>query len=209
VRARVTPATAGLTAAQKATMKSDVTAAIEASIEHYGIGETIVYHRLLADIMAIEGIYDVELDVYPTGAAANGRVNLAPSPIARRPKVQTADVVIRGALVALDFTVTFNFVGDPIGDPDTLVSEVKSDLVQKLATILTKPGLGSITPTKLEAELTAVTGTTYTVQQVAYKAELLEDGLRVLQNDITIDLAGDQQPWVRGVTANKTTGVST
>lgn len=202
VLAAVTPATAGLTAARKQQLKDEVAAVITTAIDRYGIGETVVYNKLVGEIMTVDGVYDVVVDVFPASGSAPGRANLPPSPSDRRPKLATPpDVTVRGALVALDLSVQIDFKpGEPQGDRATVLAAIKSEVTQKLADIVAAPGLTMITKTSLEASLVAVTGTgNYTVDSVSYTAEQIEDGLRVRKSDEELTLDSDQQPWVRGV----------
>ena len=199
VHVEVTPLSSGLTAAQKAALQSKVEAAVRGAIERYGIGETIVYRRLVAEAMAVEGVYDVDVTLVPSSATArpsDPRLNLAPEPRDRRPKVGTLSVTVRGALVALDVEVVFTFVGPRPVDPTATIGPRKDQLAATLRDLLAGGGITQITAADLLSRLQSATPPGLSVDELHYTAELLEDGLRLLQADVPITLA-DAQPWLR------------
>jgi uncharacterized phage protein gp47/JayE len=199
VTAAVTAASAALTAQQKTALTTAVEDAITAFAGALGVGETIVYNRLVAAIVAIAGVYDVSLDVYPAGAAdPSGRSNLLPNPPDTRPRLQAPnlDVRLRGALVAMDVSVEVERKGlAAIADADTALATIRDDLKSRLqAQVATGDAITSA------ALLGALPGTdTYAVQNLVYLAEFLEEGLRVTQQNPEFQPTPDQQAWIRSV----------
>ena len=107
-------------------------------------------------------------------------------------------VVIRGALVALDITVDFTFTEAPAGDRVAATSALQDSFAEVMRGLLATPSSATIDRTGLQAALGAAVEGPHRVQiqDLHYAAELLEDGLRLLRNDVEIALT-DEQPWLR------------
>jgi len=204
----VTPASGNLTAADKEALVADVSAAATAAAELPGLGEPLVYNRLVADVMAVDGVYDAVIDVYQMGGPPR-RANLYPDPVTTRVELEQLDVTIRGALVALDVKVDFTLIsfaadGDPVAQRANAVKDIFERLVVQIPTLApTAPADGSapppftVTPEKLLGKLTATE--TYEVTQLDYTAEFVDEGLRVSKQNVTLELAPDQVIMVRNV----------
>ena len=206
VKAVVTPAAATLTAAQKSALTSAVEVSIRAFVDGLGVGETVVYNRLVAAIIAVEGVYDVSLDLFPVGASEQaGRRSLTPTPATTRPRLDLLDVTLRGALIALDVAVVVERRGlGATADPAQALEDARSDILSRLQTLLA----GITTPITPAALVGALPDTaTYSVQQLAYTAEFVDEGLRISAPNKEIQPADDQQPFVR--TVNVTEQVQT
>lgn len=196
----VTPASADLTAGQKQQLVADVAAELEAAIEAAGVGETLIYNRIVSDLMAIEGVYDVVVDLYEAGGPQVGKHNLAPFPSDTRPELAESDVTLRGALVALDVTVEIELLGiATTSDPETECDKARDDVFVKLTSKL--PTLSTIEPASLANLLPATER--YEVDAVSYQAEFVDEGLRVQLADVTIVPSGDQQAWLRSLTVRQ------
>src|SRR5205085_1753416 len=99
--------------------------------------DLVVYNRLVATILTVDGVYDVSLDVYQAGPDADphGRSNLSPMPPDTRPRLQAAnlDVHLRGALIALDASLQVERLGvatiAPVG---VALEQIRDDVTQKL-----------------------------------------------------------------------------
>src|SRR5205814_3319178 len=103
--AAVTAGSASLTAQQKTALTTAVADAITAFVGQLGVGDTIVYNRVVGAVVDVPGVYDVSLDLYQADPTKHsGRRNLLPAPPNTRPRLQPAnlDVHLRGALVAVD-----------------------------------------------------------------------------------------------------------
>jgi uncharacterized phage protein gp47/JayE len=206
VKAVVTPSAATLNAAQKAALTAAVEVAIDAFVESLGVGGTVVYNRLVAAIIAVDGVYDVSLDVFPAGATEQaGRRSLTPSPATTRPRLDLLDVTLRGALIALDVAVVIERRGlAATQDPAQAIEDARSDILARLQTLLA----GATTTIDPPALLGALPDTaTYSVQALSYTAEFLDEGLRISAVNKELTPADDQQAWVR--TVNVTEQVQT
>jgi uncharacterized phage protein gp47/JayE len=198
VTAAVTPASAALTSQQKTALTSAVTDAISAFAESLGVGDTVVYNRLVAAIVDVAGVYDVSLDIFQPGVATSGRRNLLPLPPDTRPRLQETnlDVRLRGALIALDVSVEVELLGLATLAPlDSAIATIHDDVSLRLQALLA--GGGAISTATL---LGAVPDTdTYSVKALSYAAEFLEEGLRITRESPEFTPNPDQQAWIRTV----------
>jgi uncharacterized phage protein gp47/JayE len=198
VKAVVTPAAATLTAGQKSALTNAVEVAIGAFVESLGVGETIVYNRLVAAIVAVDGVYDVSLDLFPAAAVEQaGRRSLTPTPATTRPRLDLLDVTLRGALIALDVAVAIERTGlATTQDATQALEDARADVLNRLQALLAAP------PAQIDraALLGALPDTaTYSVQDLSYTAEFVDEGLRISASNKELHPADDQQAWVRNV----------
>ena len=206
VKAVVTPAAATLTAGQKSALTSAVEVAIRAFVESLGVGETVVYNRLVAAIIGVDGVYDVSLDLLPAGSSTqSGRRSLTPSPVTTRPRLDALDVTLRGALIALDVAVVVERRGlGATADPAQALEDARADILNRFQTLLA----GITTPITQATLVGALPDTaTYSVQELAYTAEFVDEGLRISAPNKEIQPADDQQVAIR--TVNVTEQVQT
>jgi uncharacterized phage protein gp47/JayE len=196
VVAAVTPGAADLPAADREALVADVEAAIDAAIEAGGVGQQVVYNQVVAAVMAVAGVYDVVADLFPSGTTPAGRQNLTPPP-GTRPRRGSLDVTLRGALIALDITIAVERKGLAAStDAAQALDAVRTDVIARLNAVL--PTLASaITPSTLLGALTDTD--TYSVDELGYVAEFLDEGLRILSPNREIQPSADQVPWVRTV----------
>jgi uncharacterized phage protein gp47/JayE len=196
--AAVTPSSASLTAQQKTALTSAVTDAVNAFAASLGVGDTVVYNRLVAAIVDVPGVYDVSLDIFQPSIATSGRRNLLPVPPDTRPRLQASnlDVRLRGALVALDVSVEVELLGlAQLAPQDSAIATIHDDVAAKLQT-----ALGSGDAISTATLLGAVPDTdTYSVKALSYLAEFLEEGLRITQDSPEFTPTPDQQAWIRTV----------
>jgi hypothetical protein len=196
----VTPSSTDLTDAQRQQLAFDSESAFRSALDLVGIAEPIIYNRLVSAVMAVQGVYDVVIDLGPNDGSAQGRTNLR-APAGTRPQLDddALTITLRGALVALDVTAEVELfdlaaTADSAGTIASVSSEIAARLSQALQVapdIITPPVLLGLLPETDD----------YRVEAISYKAEFLEEGLKVELSDVTIDLTSDQQPWIRGVTA--------
>ena len=172
----VTPSSASLTAAQKQTLIAAVSDGLEAAVERVGVGEPVIYNRIVTAIMAIDGVYDVVLDLYEAGGVPTGKYNLRPRPSDTRAELEERDVTLRGALIALDVTVGIELIGIAItSDPETEADQARDDINAKLTN-----GLATLTLIEPGTLLTLLPATDrYQVDSLSYQAEFVDEGLRV------------------------------
>jgi hypothetical protein len=201
IKAGITPASAALTTSQKAALRQKVEAAITDLVTHYGIGEHVIYNQIVGAVMALDGVYDVSLDLYrvtsPAGPQA-GRQNLPPPSPSMKPRLAPADLIVtmRGALVALDVTVDVQRLGlAATGDAEGALAAIRDEVIAALSAFAATAS-GTVTPAALQAVLGS---TSYTVVRLRYTAELMDEGLRILREDVALPLDPEQQLWVRTV----------
>ena len=208
VGAVVTPSSTQLTQEQRDRLAADVGAALQGAVAEVGVGAPLIYNRLVAAVMGVEGVLDAVLDVAPVDpslpdAPPVGRVNLRP-PSTTRVRLEDDDLTIslRGALVALDVTVQIEPLNVAAMQPPAVAIEAaRVDVERRLKEALVVAP-DSITKAALLGLLPDTED--YHVDDLSYRAELLEEGLRVVEHDVEIDLGGDQQPWIRSVSATGT-----
>jgi len=197
VTAAVTAAGASLTTAQKSALVAGVEQVARSFVDTRGLGETIVYNQLVGAIMAVDGVHDVSLDLYPFGAGPAGRRNLVPEPPDTRPRVELLDVTLRGAPIALDVSVAVERRGLAAArDVASALEDARTDILRRLTDAL-RTLAAPITPAALRGALTDTES--YSVQDLGYTAEFVEEGLRIISPDRTIIPGPDQQPWIRRV----------
>lgn len=205
----VTPAGASLDAAQKQALSTAVLAALDAAVDELGIGEVVVYNRLVAALMAVDGVQDISFELFPWSATVadadrRGRTNLM-TPATRRPRLGAGavDLVMRGALVALDLTAEVERQGlYAARDAGAELGRVRGDLLARLGTALTGAS-GDITPAALRGLLPDQED--YHVLTVSYRAEFMDEGLKTIAQDLTLQLDASQQPWIRSLGVTEST----
>ena len=207
MRAVVTPESTELTERERDALALETIDAIRSYFDDISVGQPVVYNQIVARVMSVPGVLDVVLDLSPTSAGPEpaGRVNLRP-PGGTRATLgdDELEVTLGGALVALDITVVVELLGDSAtGDRASALQAARTDIVNRLSVALLSPP-PSITPEALKGMLAATED--YRVDDLGYTAELLEEGLLVERQDVTLDLVGAKQPWVRQVIAEDAGG---
>ncbi|MEY4748464.1 MAG: hypothetical protein RIQ60_678 [Pseudomonadota bacterium] len=205
----VTPAGASLDAAGKQALSAAVRGALGAAVDELGIGAVVVYNRLVAALMVLDGVQDVSFELFPWTAGLpvelrRGRANLM-TPATRRPRLAAdgVEVVLRGALVALDLTVAVDRKSPYAERPaDTEFDRIRADLLSRLGGALAHLAT-DITPAVLLGQLTPQED--YDVTAVSYQAEYMDEGLKTVQADLTLSLDASQQPWIRSLVVTEPT----
>jgi len=199
--ALVTPASSTLNVAQKAVLSANVEATLRAAVAEYGIGEPVIYNQLVAKAMAVDGVYDFALELYRAapGASASGRFNLLPQPPDTRAQLTVLDVKLRGALIALDVSADVARLGLAAeADQGTVLAATRDDIGARLTRFVTGAGRpAQIDASSLLAALPATTD--YKVTRLSYTVELLDEGLRILRDNVAITPDPEQQLWIRSV----------
>ncbi len=205
------PASGTLTAQDRASLKSKGEEVVKAFVGDAGVGEILVYHRLVAGIMAIEGVLDAEVEIYrpvapPAVYTGTRRRNVDPGRALRATlefSMGGAMAVEVGArLIALDVELTVTLapalVPDPVsGDLASAREEVRLEVMGRLrdgvATLK-----GSIDVAGLQG-LLPDTPDDYTTSGLHYSVEYLDQGVRIFKKDQTIPLGPLDRPWIRSV----------
>jgi len=201
VRALLLPSSPSLSGAERAALQAKGREAIKQLVADAGIGETLVYNRLVSTLMALDGVLDVAVELYakPAVGATIGarRQNLSP-PKTLRPKLSDEDLTVEIAseIVAFDVTVTIHLsdFAKATGDPADNLADARAEvagLLQDRIGAVTAP----IIPSALLAQLAPTV--TYTVTTLSYTVQYLEAGLQVNEADPAITLGELERPWVR------------
>ena len=199
VEVKLTPTTLSLSAEQRAQMVRAAEDIITSFLKEAGIGESLVYNRLVANLMQMESVLDVALNLYsPDGSAATGRRNLIPSDPNAKPIKGNIDVQIGGALVVLDVAIEVTLIGAALAAPDK--NKAKKDALVDAADAL-KGLVATLESGTLTADVLkgALGSATYTVGDLHYWIEYVDAGIRVHQQDVALPLTGMERLWIRKV----------
>jgi len=199
VKVELAPATLALVPAERAELEAKGRKVVEDFFADAGIGEILVYNRLVAALMAMEGVIDVVLEMYPQAHPEQPhRKNLVPDNPAVRPVAGVIDISIGGALVMLDVTVAITLKGAGLlGDPATNLASALSEVEGQL-----HEGLTAFEGSQLSVDALAgllVGSDSYTVTALHYKVEYLDAGVRIHQQDVQLTLTGLERLWVRRI----------
>jgi uncharacterized phage protein gp47/JayE len=197
VAAAVTPRSATLSTDEKTALVASVENVIRTFVDSRAVGETVIYNQLVAAVMVTPGVQDVVIDLHRGTVPAHGRQNLVPAPVATRPRLDRLDVTLRGAPIALDVLVLVERLGEARDvDKDTELADVTADVSSRIAAYLGALS-GALTHAGLDTQLSNTAR--YRVDQVSYTAEFVDEGLRVLSQNVEITAAADQQLWLRSI----------
>jgi len=208
VTAGVTPTSPNLTPTEKETLVEKVRVALTDEVALPGLGEPLIYNRMIAAAMAIDGVYDVVLDLQREGSELPAhRFNVYPSPITTRVELAALDISLRGARIALDVTANITLLSFATDlDEAAAKAEASRDIQERLGI-----GINTLRPEN-ETDSFAITQSdllgllpdteTYQVDELSYTAEFVDEGLRVSKANVTITPGPDQVVQIRGVAAN-------
>jgi uncharacterized phage protein gp47/JayE len=205
IKAAVTPASATLGADEKTALVGEVEAAVRGFVASLGVGQPLVYNQLVGAIMAVRGVFDVILDVYPAAAVdPHGRQNVFPTPTTRLHLEEPLDVELRGAPIALDVTVRV----EPIGVTALLDRRVALDditvEVRGRLTAVVSAAAGNLTPATLSDQITDTAG--YRIDGIDYAVEFVDEGLRIVRHNVEVHATSEQVLWLRSVTIVDSSG---
>ena len=205
IAAVVTPAVLGLTNRERETLRSAAEAAVRAFVAEAGIGEALVYNRLVAQLMALDGVLDVAVEMRAEGEDPGlpARKNLIPKVPSARPTAGLVDVRLGGALVMIDVTVTVvlkdaGLLGDPESARQNALAAIQGELKAGVAAFAGT----ELTPAALTG-LVTVSAETYDVAKLTYMVEYQDDGVRVNKRDVALPLSGLEQLWIRSVSLSQ------
>jgi uncharacterized phage protein gp47/JayE len=204
VTVEVTPTTLALTPDARARLESQARATVEAFIADAGLGEALIYNRLVAMLMALNGVLDVGVEIFPSAdPGAARRKNLIPANPAVRPSRGEIIVRLGGSLIMLDVLIAVTLRGPGLlGDPAT-----NKEAARAAAEIQLRSGVGTtavgatLTPALLEALLPGTDS--YTIAVRSYVAAYSDAGVRFNQHNVRLPLTGLERLWVRSVKIEK------
>ncbi len=210
IRAVLLPTLPSLPSADRATLQSKARDVVSKLVADAGIGETLVYNKIVAALMALDGVLDVALELYgkpASGTATGPRFQNFSPPKTLRPKLADEDLTIEIAseIVAFDVTVTIQLtdfakatgdLADNLADARFEVAGLLQDRVGAVA--------APISPSALLAQLPPTLS--YTVTTLSYTVQYLEAGLQVNEPDPPITLGELERPWIRSVKTTEASG---
>jgi uncharacterized phage protein gp47/JayE len=207
----VTPASLQLTEDQRARLTADVQAAVHAVIDDVGAGEVLVYNKIVAAVMAVDGVLDVVVEIGFQSTAAPvdlTRYNLRPN-AGRRPSLADQDmtVTLRGDRVVLDVSAEVErgplTAGQETSDALEMIRrDISARLKQAFALSpghLDEAGLRGMLPADDR----------YTVETVAWTFELTDEGLVVQDSNVPLTLDPGQVVTVRSVRVSEPQAMTT
>jgi hypothetical protein len=195
----LTPITLSLSADERNKLMQRADGVVANFVKDAGIGETLVYNRLVAGLMALDGVLDVSLALYPEGKTAlDGRKNLIADNPNARPVRGQVDIKIGGSLILIDVAVNVVLQGAALAAPDASAPRgaALADIAEKLKNFVATLGTQTLTVALLKGQLTG--SDTYTVSDLHYKVEYMEAGVRVHQQDVELPLSGLERLWLHG-----------
>ncbi|MBX3670449.1 MAG: baseplate J/gp47 family protein [Rhodocyclaceae bacterium] len=201
VEVKLTPTTLSLSADERARLTRTAEDTIKAFFADAGIGEILIYNRLVSRLIQLDGVLDVALRMYPQAAspAPVGRKNLVPLNPDVKPTLGAVTVQLGGALIMLDVSLAVTLKGAALAAPSPLDAQqaARADAAAKLQDFVATLESGSLSVNRLKG---ALPGTdTYEIGDLHYSLEFVEAGLRVHQQDIEFPLTGLERLWVRNV----------
>ena len=196
----LTPTSLALAPEARAELERHALDAVDAYVDDAGIGETLVYNRLVAQLMLLDGVLDVALEIYPQNAPGGPRRrNVMPENPQVRPVTGTVDVRVGGSLIMLDVVVDFALKGaGTLGDPATAREVACSEAASRLKEGVAALPSGSTLAVMLLKSMVPDTAT-YSLTDLHYHAEYVEAGVRVHQQDVALPLSGLERLWIRRV----------
>lgn len=208
INVELTPVVLALAPEGRADLERLAHEAVLAFVAEAGIGEALVYNRLVAQLMALPGVLDVGLEMFPQAApGAARRRNVLPDNPQVRPTAGVVTVSIGGSLVMLDLTVDFVLQGaGTIGDPATAREVARSEAAARLKDGVAALAAGATLNVALLKAMVPDTDT-YRLSDLHYHAEYVDAGVRLHQQDVQLPLSGLERLWIRRVAL--TTGGAT
>ncbi len=203
------PADPALTTTQKAQIMEKVKQAILDHLDGLGLDKPVIHNRVLSEIMRIDGVFDVGLEIFDLVNEGARRKNIQPTSHTRAQlKEENLTITMRGSLVALDLTLAVTRKDlRTIDDPQTELARVRDEVVATINSELAGAGRPlDITVAFLQAALGG--SVNFDVEELSFKAEFLEEGLRINQGNPPITIRADQQPWLRLVTVTDSGGAA-
>ncbi len=199
VSATLIPSRLDLAADQRATLRAAGEAAINAFIAEAGLGEALIFNRLVARLMALEAVLDVSLEMSLAGNTTDGRQkNILPSKPGARPQAGTIAVQVRASLIVIDVSIAVTLKGVALLDqPDSARESARAAVEAELRAGVPTLAVPELTEAALRSRLSITD--TYEVRELHYMVTYQDAGVRVQSQDVTLPLGGLEQLWVRGV----------
>jgi uncharacterized phage protein gp47/JayE len=208
IAVRLTPTTLTLTPDERLALESAARATVEAFFAEVGLGEVLIYNRLVAALMQIPAVLDVALDwMYlpsqpPQGGAQSvaHRQNLFPLSPNVRPVLDPGDLDIEvgGQLVVLYVRANVTLKGlGLLGNQDDNREEAFRQVAERLRAGVRTFSQLELTPQALQSLLG---GSATWDATLHYEADFIEAGVRIHKRDVTLKLTGLESLWIARVT---------
>ncbi|HEV8260916.1 MAG TPA: baseplate J/gp47 family protein [Burkholderiales bacterium] len=196
---RLRPAQRSLAAAERADLERAAEKVVQDFADEAGIGETLVYNRLVSQLMAVPGILDVAVEMFPQNDPSKPRhKNLVPSSNAVRPVAGKIDVQVGGSLIVVDLDITVTRQGAAKQTPrETVSSTAAAEILAKMNAAFQKDLPATVSVDSLRA--LAGTSDQYAIKTLRYTVEFLDAGVRMQQENAQVTPAAGDQLWVRKV----------
>ncbi|QSQ26053.1 baseplate J/gp47 family protein [Pyxidicoccus parkwayensis] len=200
-RVIVVPGSARLSAQDRTALKTLAEDTLRDTVAEAGVGEPVVYNRVVGALMGIEGVVDVALELYPpTDLTGPRHRNVFPGRT-RRPSVATKDggsieVRVAGELLGLDVSVNVTLIGaGALGDTAANLDAARYQIMAQL-----RDGVGSLTGLSASALRGLITAPeTFTVNSLSYTGEYVTAGVRLNGTSPTLTLTPQELAWIRNV----------
>jgi len=192
----VYPENTRLSDSEKSQLKDAVAKAVFDYVDATPIGGALVFNQLVADVMALEGIVDVVIDIYPSDdSGKKGRKNII-VPNGQRAVFldKTADIQVAfvGAPVYFDFRFVLNLKADATLSASEL--EIKEKLVDYFST---KPA--AVDSAELQALLQPSDRFVLDAADQHWTVEYEQAGLTIKELDETVSLSTQEQAVLRKI----------
>jgi uncharacterized phage protein gp47/JayE len=206
----LTPADLQLSEERRQRLSDEAKAALIDAVAVVGPGEPVVYNRLVAAVMAVEGVLDAVLDIgFPpadeTLPIVLRRFNLPPVAHKRaRLKPEELTVEMRGDRVLIDVMATVERGEETIGmERGAAIAAITQDLENRLLEHF-QVTRATLDPAEIKGSLPDTDK--YAVETIGYHVELVDEGLRVSKADVVLRLDPGQVVWVRSVSVSENAG---
>ena len=201
IEVQITPAVLSLSTDERARLIKSAEDAVTAFLAEAGVGEVLVYNRLVARLMELDGVLDVALTMLPQNAPAEatGRKNLIPVTPTVKPVKHSIRVTIGGALIMLDVALAVTIKNAALGPPDALATKqtALAESEAKLKTFVATIESGTLNVALLRGALPATD--TYEITELHYHADYVDAGVRIHQQDVALPLTGLERLWISDV----------
>jgi len=196
---QIAPTTLSLTPQQRNDLQARGEKVVFDFLADAGIGEVLIYNRLISRLMELSGVLDVSLEMYPQEQPNQPRdQNVMADNTAVRPTRGDILVEVGGALVVLDVVAAVQLTSTgTLGTPETALDAVRKEIELQLRSAFQTRTLPKLTTGNLKGLLAG--SNNYKVVDLHYKVEFQEAGARIHQRDVEFPLTGLEQLWVRKV----------
>jgi uncharacterized phage protein gp47/JayE len=196
---RLRSAVRSLSEADRAEMERNAAKVVADFVDEAGIGETLVYNKLVAQLMGMAGVIDVALEMFPQSDPTQPRhKNLVPLSVSVRPVAGNIDVRVGGSLIVIDLNLTVTRQGAALQTPkETVSSAAASEILDRLNTSFRTALPGEISMNSLRA--LAGASDQYTIKTLRYTVEFLDSGVRMQQENVNVTPGAGDDLWIRQV----------